>query len=87
MWLVCNQRAHLDTCGPKNLVSELVKCKENVTMKKKKSLLKSKTVWASIGAIVTAAGAYATGDIGLYQFAQAIIYGLIAIFMRSGINE
>jgi hypothetical protein len=52
-----------------------------------KTLLNQKTTWAAIAQIVTAAGAYATGEITGVVFAGAILAGLQVIFLRQAVNK
>lgn len=54
---------------------------------KTKELYKSKTFWAGIGAIVTAAAGYFTGGMALAPAIQTAITGLIGIFLRTGMME
>ncbi len=50
-----------------------------------KSWLKSKTVWAGVGAILTAAGAYLSGEMTGAAAIQTGFTGLIGIFLRLGL--
>jgi hypothetical protein len=50
-----------------------------------KDLLKTKTFWGGIAAIATGIGLIATGDIP--QGVNAVVNGLIAIFVRDGIRK
>ncbi len=50
-----------------------------------KELLKKKTFWAGVIAIVTAAGAYFMGEISLADMIQTVSTGLIGIFLRHGL--
>lgn len=52
-----------------------------------KSLLKSKTVWTGIAGVVTAAGGYFTGSMDANTAIQLAVTSILAIFIRSGINE
>jgi hypothetical protein len=47
-------------------------------------LLKKKTFWAGAIAIVTATGAYFTGEISLADMVQTVVIGLVGIFLRHG---
>lgn len=47
-------------------------------------LLKSKTIWAGLAAIATAAGGYAGGDLSAADAIQTGFTGLIGIFLRMG---
>ncbi|MBU0907748.1 MAG: hypothetical protein KKE05_06350 [Nanoarchaeota archaeon] len=49
------------------------------------TLLKSKTFWAAIAGIITAVGAYLTGEMELATAIQTGIGCLLAIFIRDGI--
>jgi hypothetical protein len=50
-----------------------------------KDLLKTKTFWGGLAAIATGVGLIATGDTP--QGVNAIVNGLIAIFVRDGIRK
>ncbi len=50
-----------------------------------KDLLKTKTFWGGLAAIATGIGLIATGD--MPQGVNAIVNGLIAIFVRDGIRK
>ncbi|HNY27853.1 MAG TPA: hypothetical protein PLA90_11700 [Candidatus Sumerlaeota bacterium] len=50
-----------------------------------KDLLKTKTFWGGLAAIATGIGLIATGDTP--QGVNAIVTGLIAIFVRDGIRK
>jgi hypothetical protein len=52
-----------------------------------KKMLRSKTFWASATAIIGAAGGYATGQIAPDVALQTAFGGLIAIFLRDGIQK
>lgn len=47
-----------------------------------KELLKSKTAWTGLAAIVSAAGGFFTGTIDAATAMQTAITGLVAIFLR-----
>ncbi len=49
------------------------------------NLLRTKTFWAGVAALVTAAGAYLTGESGFLGAAQMAVSGLVAIFLRQGL--
>lgn len=48
-------------------------------------LFQTKTFWTGLGAVLTAAGAYASGQADLLQAAQMAFTGLAAIFLRQGL--
>ena len=48
---------------------------------------KTKTVWASITGIVTAVGAYSTGDIDLAATMQIVVTSVLALFLRHGVSK
>ena len=48
---------------------------------------KWKTFWAAIAAISTAVGAYAAGEMQLFQLIQLITTSLLAVFLRHGIAK
>lgn len=48
---------------------------------------KTKTFWASVTGIVTAVGAYFTGDIDLAAAMQIVITSVLAIFLRHGVAK
>jgi len=50
-------------------------------------MLKSKTVWASVAAIIGALGAWFTGDIELGEMLQLIVTAGLAVFLRHGIKK
>ena len=49
-----------------------------------KELLKSKTLWTGVSAIVAAAGSFAVGEIEIAQAIQVVVTALIGIFIRDG---
>ena len=49
------------------------------------NLLKTKTFWTGVAAIVAAAGGWFTGSTDLGTAVQIAITGLIGIFLRQGI--
>lgn len=51
-----------------------------------KQLIRSKTFWSGVGAIVTAVGCYFTGEINLADTIQTVAIGLIGIFLRHGMD-
>jgi len=50
-------------------------------------MLKSKTVWASVTAIVGALGAWFTGDIELGAMLQLVVTSALAVFLRHGVKK
>lgn len=54
-------------------------------MDKLKALLKTKTFWAGVSAVVAAIGCYAVGECSLGETLQTVVTGVIGIFMRLGI--
>ena len=52
-----------------------------------KGLIKSKTFWAGVSAIVGAAAAYFTGEMALQDASAIAVPALIGIFVRDGIEK
>ena len=50
-------------------------------------MLKSKTVWTGIVAIIGAVGGYFTGDLELGAMLQLVVSSGLAIFLRHGIKK
>ena len=50
-------------------------------------LIKSKTFWTGITALVTAGAGYATGELPLAAAVQTAFTGLLGIFLRSAIAK
>jgi hypothetical protein len=50
-------------------------------------MLTSKTVWASVVAIVGALGAWFTGEIELGAMLQLVVTSALAMFLRHGIQK
>jgi hypothetical protein len=50
-------------------------------------ILKSKTFWAALAAIVGAGGGYAEGAIDLGAALQTVVTGLIGLFLRFGLAK
>ena len=50
-------------------------------------MLKSKTVWTALVAIVGAVGAYFTGDIEMGEMLQLVVTSALAIFLRHGVKK
>jgi hypothetical protein len=55
--------------------------------KTKDNMLKSKTVWTGIVAIVGAIGGFFTGDLELGAMLQLVVSSGLAIFLRHGIKK
>ena len=52
-----------------------------------KKLLKSKTVWAAVAAIVGAIGGYFTGELELGAMIQLVVTSTLAVFLRHGVAK
>jgi len=52
-----------------------------------KRLIKKKTFWAAVAAIVTSCGAYFMGEISGAVFYNAVITSLIGVFLRDGMAK
>lgn len=52
-----------------------------------KPLLRQKTFWTGFIGLVTAFGAYHTGDMTAAQAIQTALGSLLAIFIRQGMNQ
>ena len=50
-------------------------------------MLKSKTVWASVTAIVGALGAWFTGDIELGEMLQLVVTAGLAVFLKHAVKK
>ena len=50
-------------------------------------MLKSKTVWTGLTAILGAIGGYCTGDLELSAMLQLVVTSGLAIFLRHGIKK
>ena len=50
-------------------------------------LIKSKTFWTGVSALVTAAAGFATGEMAAATAIQTAFTGLIGIFLRSAIAK
>jgi len=48
---------------------------------------KQKTTWTAIAAMVTAAGAYFTGEVQLQTVIETIFGSAMIIFMRQGVEK
>ena len=52
-----------------------------------KKLVKSKTVWAAVAAIVGAIGGYFTEDIAFGEMMQLVVTSALAVFLRHGVAK
>lgn len=50
-------------------------------------MLKSKTFWGGIIAVVTCAGGVLTGDMSITDAAQIVVPAVLAIFLRHGMAK
>jgi hypothetical protein len=50
-------------------------------------MLKSKTMWAAVAALVTACGSYFTQEISLAEMMQISVTAVLAIFLRHGVAK
>lgn len=50
-------------------------------------LLRSKTFWTAVAGIITATGAYFTGEITLATAIQSVFAALVVIFLREGVRK
>jgi hypothetical protein len=50
-------------------------------------MLKSKTVWAAVTAIVGALGGYFTGEIEMGEMLQLVVTSALAVFLRHGVQK
>ena len=50
-------------------------------------MLKSKTMWAGIAGLVSAAGGYFTGDLGLAAALQIGLTSVIGIFLKHAVTK
>ena len=50
-------------------------------------MLKSKTVWAAVTAIIGAIGGYFTGSIELPEMLQLVVTSGLAVFLRIGVKK
>ncbi len=62
-------------------------CVLGIYTKTKDNMLKSKTVWTGIVAIVGAIGGFFTGDLELGAMLQLVVSSGLAIFLRHGIKK
>tara|TARA_R100001480_G_scaffold113807_1_gene114374 strand:- start:476 stop:733 length:258 start_codon:yes stop_codon:yes gene_type:complete len=50
-------------------------------------MLKSKTVWAAVTAIIGALGGYFTGEIEMGEMLQLVVTSALAVFLRHGVQK
>jgi len=50
-------------------------------------MLKSKTLWAAVTAIVGALGGYFTGEIEMGEMMQLVVTSSLAVFLRHGVKK
>jgi hypothetical protein len=50
-------------------------------------MLKSKTVWAAVTAVVGAASGYFTGELELAAALQLVVTSVLAVFVRHGVKK
>ena len=50
-------------------------------------MLKSKTVWTAVAAIVAAIGGYFTGELELAETLQLVVTSGLAVFLRIGVKK
>ena len=50
-------------------------------------MLKSKTLWASVTAVLTSVGGYFTGDLELSAMLQIVVTSTLAVFLRHGVKK
>ena len=50
-------------------------------------MLKSKTVWTAVGAIIAALGGYFTGELELAEMMQLVVTSGLAVFLRIGVMK
>jgi hypothetical protein len=68
-------------------VDEPVKKPAETAVEKLQKLLRSRKFWALVAAVVTAAGAHATGQIDAWQAIQAIVAALAAYSVSIGLVD
>ena len=49
-------------------------------------MLKSKTLWASVTAVLTSVGGYFTGDLELSAMLQIVVTSTLAVCLRHGVK-
>lgn len=52
-----------------------------------KNLIKTKSFWTGVGAIITGASGYFTGAMTPVEAMQTVVGGLAVIFLRDGIRK
>jgi len=50
-------------------------------------MLKSKTVWTAVAAIIAAIGGYFTGELELAEMLQLVVTSGLAVFLRIGVKK
>ena len=50
-------------------------------------MLKSKTVWTAVAAIVAAIGGYFTGELEMAEMLQLVVTSGLAVFLRMGVQK
>jgi len=50
-------------------------------------MLKSKTVWTAVAAIIAAIGGYFTGELELPEMLQLVVTSGLAVFLRIGVKK
>jgi len=50
-------------------------------------MLKSKTVWTAVAAIIAALGGYFTGELEMAEMLQLIVTSGLAVFLRIGVKK
>ena len=50
-------------------------------------MLKSKTLWAAVAAIIGAVGGYFTGELELGEMMQLVVTSALAVFLRHGVAK
>jgi hypothetical protein len=50
-------------------------------------MLKSKTVWAGVTAVIGALGGYFTGEVELGAMLQIVVTSVLAVFLRHGVKK
>jgi hypothetical protein len=50
-------------------------------------MLKSKTVWTAVAAIIAAIGGYFTGELELAETLQLVVTSGLAVFLRAGVKK
>tara|TARA_R100001443_G_scaffold91173_2_gene97800 strand:- start:1172 stop:1408 length:237 start_codon:yes stop_codon:yes gene_type:complete len=50
-------------------------------------MIKSKTVWTAIAAIIAAIGGYFTGELEMAEMLQLVVTSGLAVFLRMGVKK